>query len=95
MSYQTYSSRFTKKKALGYTSARGQSADPDAPAFMSDKQAYVKFLEDHLDKLTNSVQAIDGFTERIYNLEKKSLDTEQKYADMNKLLLLFQDFSDA
>jgi len=64
MTYRAYTNRFLAKKNLYDSTNRNRSLEPKGKG--GEKEAYVKFLETHLDKLTNSVQAIDGFTERIY-----------------------------
>jgi len=59
MTTSIYTNRFKRKRS---SNKKRTSSHEPPQKFQTDKQAYVKFLEGHLDKLTNSVNAIDGFT---------------------------------
>ncbi|OMJ82175.1 hypothetical protein SteCoe_17194 [Stentor coeruleus] len=68
---------------------------PDAAKLMTDKQAYISFLEVQLERVTQTVLATQGFNDRIEALQTQVNSSEEKIINLTRLVKLQQTYAES
>lgn len=67
----------------------------DVNKLMTDKQAYISFLEVQLERVAQSVLTTQGFSERIESLQIQLLSSDEKIINLTRLVKLQQTYADS
>lgn len=68
---------------------------PDAAKLMTDKQAYISFLEVQLERVTQTVLTTQGFSDRIETLQTQVNSSEEKIINLTRLVKLQQTYAES
>ena len=68
---------------------------PDMNKIMTDKQAYISFLEVQLERVTQSVLTTQGFSDRIESLQTQLNSSDEKIINLTRLIKLQQTYAES
>lgn len=75
---------------------RSESVEkPDMNKLMTDKQAYISFLEVQLERVTQSVLTTQGFSDRIESLQSQVNSSDEKIINLTRLIKLQQTYAES
>jgi hypothetical protein len=75
---------------------RAESVEkPDVARLMTDKQAYISFLEVQLERVTQSVLTTQGFSDRIESLQGQITSADEKIVNLTRLVKLQQTYAES
>ena len=75
---------------------RGDSVEKaDVNKLMTDKQAYISFLEVQLERVTQSVLTTQGFSDRIESLQTQLNSSDDKIINLTRLIKLQQTYAES
>ena len=86
--YKKYVDIFAQRKS-------GRRDLSDDRTVMGDKQTYIAFLENQLEKVSGSLTQVASLTETTEQLKLQVEDIDTKLANATRLLKLLQSFADA
>jgi hypothetical protein len=62
---------------------------------MTDRSAYMSFLEVQLERVSSACLTVQGFAERIEQISNQMGTQEEKVVNISRLVKLLQSYSDA
>jgi hypothetical protein len=75
---------------------RSESVEkPDVNKLMTDKQAYISFLEVQLERVTQSVLTTQGFSDRIESIQSQLNSSDEKIINLTRLIKLQQSYAES
>eukprot|EP00742_Colponemidia_sp_Colp-10_P009356 GILJ01010194.1.p1 GENE.GILJ01010194.1~~GILJ01010194.1.p1 ORF type:complete len:640 (+),score=99.16 GILJ01010194.1:66-1922(+) len=81
--YDSYSKKFRLNQTQG-----------ERQRLLTDRSAYIAFLEVQLERVTASCLTVQGFSERIEQVQSHVNTVEEKISNMTRLLKLLQNYGD-
>lgn len=62
---------------------------------MTDRNAYMSFLEVQLERVSAACLTVQGFSERMEQMQTQFTTQEEKIVNISRLIKLLQSYSDA